>query len=99
MLTKRFFKTKNEAEVTFSFSHPKAKKVELVGDFTDWQPQSMKFVKKDSVFKLKHRLETDKQFHFRYLVDGQIWDNDHQADDYVPNGFGEDNSVVSTMRG
>ncbi|GEK09572.1 isoamylase early set domain-containing protein [Pseudoalteromonas sp. McH1-7] len=98
MLTKRFFKTKDEAEVTFSFSHPQAKTVALVGDFNGWQPEPMKFVKKECAFKLKHRLPTDKDYHFRYLIDGEVWDNDHQADDYVPNGFGEDNSVVSTCR-
>ncbi|WP_440056501.1 isoamylase early set domain-containing protein (plasmid) [Pseudoalteromonas sp. T1lg65] len=98
MLTKRFFKTKDEAEVTFSFEHPEATKVELVGDFTDWRPVEMKFVKKDRVFKSKHRLPADNRFHFRYLIDGQYWDNDAKADGYVPNGFGEDNSVVSTLR-
>jgi 1,4-alpha-glucan branching enzyme len=98
MLTKRFFKTKDEAEVTFEFSHPDAKKVELVAEFTDWQPLTMKFVKKDNAFKLKHRLPVDKQYHFKYLIDGEQWDNDHHADAYVANGFGTENSVVDTQR-
>ncbi|BBN83278.1 1,4-alpha-glucan-branching protein [Pseudoalteromonas sp. A25] len=98
MLTKRFFKTKDEAEVTFEFSHPQAKKVELVGEFTDWKPLAMKFVKKDKAFKLKQRLPVDKQYHFKYLIDGKQWDNDTQADAYVPNSFGTDNSIVNTQR-
>ncbi|WP_105169601.1 isoamylase early set domain-containing protein [Pseudoalteromonas sp. T1lg23B] len=98
MLTKRFFKTKDEAEVTFEFSHPQAKKVELVAEFTDWQPLAMKFVKKDGAFKLKQRLPVDKQYHFKYLIDGSKWDNDHHADAYVPNSFGTENSVVNTQR-
>lgn len=98
MLTKRFYKTKNEAEVTFSFSHPQAKKVELLAEFTDWQPLEMKFVKKDKHFKLKHKLPTGKNFHFKYLINGELWDNDHNADDYQKNNFGTDNSIVSTYR-
>ncbi|MCQ8878421.1 isoamylase early set domain-containing protein [Pseudoalteromonas shioyasakiensis] len=98
MLSKRFFKTKDEAEVTFEFSHPEAEKVQLVAEFTDWQPVAMKFNKKERCFKIKQRLPNDKQFHFRYLVNDSIWDNDHQADDYVPNSFGSENSIVNTQR-
>ncbi|CAH9062363.1 hypothetical protein PSECIP111951_03674 [Pseudoalteromonas holothuriae] len=98
MLTKRFFKTKEEAEVTFEFVHPNAQKVELVAEFTDWKPMAMKFVKKDKAFKLKKRLPVDKQYHFKYLIDGKLWDNDNQADAYVPNNFGTENSIVNTQR-
>ncbi|ALU45562.1 MULTISPECIES: isoamylase early set domain-containing protein [Pseudoalteromonas] len=98
MLTKRFFKTKNEAEVTFEITHPEAIKVELVAEFNDWQPLTMKFNKKDKRFKLKHRLPTGQEYHFRYLINGEHWDNDDQADGYVPNGFGTQNSVVDTHK-
>jgi len=30
------------------------------------------------------------------LIDDERWENDWAADDYVPNGFGGDNSVVRT---
>jgi len=50
MLNKRFFKTKDEAEVTFEFSHPEAEQVCLLGEFTDWQPVPMKLNKKQGVF-------------------------------------------------
>ncbi|ESP94435.1 MULTISPECIES: isoamylase early set domain-containing protein [Pseudoalteromonas] len=98
MLTKRFFKTKNEAEITFEFSHPEAKKVELVAEFNDWQPISMRFNKKEKRFKLKHRLPTDRKYHFRYLIDGNLWDNDNSADGYAANGFGSENSIVDTQK-
>ncbi|WP_338364557.1 isoamylase early set domain-containing protein [uncultured Pseudoalteromonas sp.] len=98
MLNKRFFKTKNEAEVTFEFTHPDAQQVSLLGEFTDWQPVPMKLNKKEGVFKCKQRLPVDQQFHFRYLINGNIWDNDHQADDYLPNSFGTENSIVDTQR-
>jgi 1,4-alpha-glucan branching enzyme len=98
MLTKRFFKTKDEAEVTFEHPVPSAEKVELVAEFNDWQPVTMKFSKKDNLFRCKLRLPVDKQFHFRYLVDGKDWHNDHQADSYVANEFGTENSLVDTAR-
>ena len=98
MLNKRFFKTKNETEVTFAFTHPDAEDVQLVAEFTNWQPLAMKFNKKEQAFKLKTRLPVDQQFHFRYLINGDTWDNDHHADAYVANSFGSENSVVNTQR-
>ena len=98
MLSKRFFKTKDEAEVTFEFQHPQADHVQLVAEFTDWQPVAMKFNKKEQCFKLKQRLPNDQQFHFRYLVNGTIWDNDQHADGYIANSFGTENSIVNTQR-
>lgn len=98
MLHKRFFKTKDEAEVTFEFFHPDAQEVCLFGDFNDWQPKPMKFNKKQGVFTFKQRLPLDQEFHFRYLINGDLWDNDHQADNYVANDFGTENSVVNTQR-
>ena len=96
MLTKKFFKTKKETDVTFEFNISQATKVQLVAEFNDWQPVDMKYSKKDQVYRAKVRLPKDKQFHFRYLIDNEIWENDHQADAYIANGFGSDNSIVDT---
>lgn len=98
MLTKKFFKTKEEAEVTFEHHFPQAEKVELVAEFNDWQPLTMKFSKKENLFRCKLRLPVDKQFHFKYLVNGDEWHNDHHADAYVANEFGTENSLVITAR-
>ncbi|MEL0635042.1 isoamylase early set domain-containing protein, partial [Pseudoalteromonas carrageenovora] len=76
---------KDEAEVTFEISHPEAEQVSLLGEFTDCQPVPMKLNKKQGVFKIKQRLAIVKQFHFRYLIHGDIWDNDHEADGYMAN--------------
>jgi hypothetical protein len=35
-----------------------------------------------------------QQCRFRYLLDGERWENDWTADAYVPNSFGSDDSVV-----
>ncbi len=96
MLTKKYFKTKPEAEVTFEFSRDDVNSVQLLGEFNDWQPVEMKLNKKTNAFKAKMRLPVGETFHFRYLLDGKEWENDYQADQYLPNVFGTENSVVHT---
>ena len=96
MLTKKFFKTKDEAEVTFEFSRSDVLAAVLVADFNDWQAVEMKFNKKTKSFKTKVRLPKGEVFHFRYLLNGTEWENDYKADQYLPNEFGSENSVVIT---
>lgn len=99
MINKRFFKTKQEVEVTFEVDAADASsKVAIVADFLDWQPEPMKKVAKSNRFKFKTRLPKDAEFQFRYLFDDQKWVNDPQADQYIANGFGEDNCLVSTYQ-
>jgi 1,4-alpha-glucan branching enzyme len=96
MLTKKFFKTKNEAEVSFEFERADVTSVALVGDFNDWQAIEMKFNKKTKKFKTKVRLPKGGIFHFRYFLNDTEWENDYNADQYLPNEFGSENSVVIT---
>ena len=96
MLTKKFFKTNNEAEVTFEFNRSDVNAASLVGDFNGWQAIEMKFNKKSKSFKTKIRLPKGECFHFRYLLNNTEWENDYQADQYVANEFGSENSVVLT---
>lgn len=96
MLTKKFFKTKNEAEVTFEFNRSDVTTASLVADFNGWQAIEMKFNKKSKSFKTKIRLPKGERFHFRYLLNNTEWENDYQADQYLANEFGTENSVVLT---
>jgi 1,4-alpha-glucan branching enzyme len=97
MLTKKFFKTKDETEVTFELNRSDLTSAELVADFNDWQAVEMKFNKKTQSFKTKVRLPKNSAFHFRYLLNKTEWENDDKADQYLPNEFGTDNSVVNTI--
>ena len=45
-------------------------------------------------FKATVELPVDQRFQFRYLVNNSFWHNDWEADQYVPNPFSGDNSVV-----
>ena len=50
---------------------------------------------KNGSFKVTIDLETEQEYQFKYLVDGEKWVNDEMADKYVSNGIGhEENSVV-----
>jgi len=97
MIEKKFFKTKDEVDVTFVYQNDDAQEVLVVGDFNDWEPTPMTRAQKaGSPFRLKVRLPKDGEFQFRYRVDGQSWVNDDGADAYWPNEYGETNSVVNT---
>lgn len=100
MIKKQFLKSKPVCKVTFSIGPEgadQAENVELVGEFSDWtkSPISMKKLK-NGTFKTTIDLETGKDYQFRYVIDGAKWENDWEADSYVPNNVTYDeNSVVS----
>lgn len=96
MLIKKYFKTKNECEVSFEFEDEAAETVSLVSEANNWEPQEMPKRKKDGIFTTKMRLPSGGRYQFRYLVNGQTWANDAAADDYVANEYGSKNSVVIT---
>ena len=99
MIKKQFLKTKPVCKATFTLpveAAPAAKKVEIVGDFNNWNPQKgIKMTKqKNGIFKAIVELEAGKEYQFRYLIDGRTWENDWEADGYVANQFGTEDSVV-----
>lgn len=97
-IKKECFKSKPTCKVTFRL--PKdmaqnAKKVFVSGDFNEWKHNSTPMKKlKNGEFKVEVNLQKNKEYQFRYLVDGKTWVNEPEADKYVPNGYGEENSVV-----
>lgn len=102
MIKKQFLKTKPVCKATFTLpveAAPAAKKVEIVGDFNNWDTKKgIKMTKqKNGLFKAIVELEAGKEYQFRYLIDGETWENDWEADAYAPTPYGEDNSVVSAQ--
>jgi hypothetical protein len=96
MIKKRFFKTKDEVEVTFEYAETKGvDSVSLVSEHNNWQPVDMPQLKRGA-FQVKERLPKNGRFQFRYLVNGEGWVNDEAADDYVANEHGSQNGVVDT---
>jgi 1,4-alpha-glucan branching enzyme len=96
-LAKRFFKTKDEVEITFQVDRPDVASVDLVADAFGWEPMAMKRADRGKgPFRLRVRLPKDEAVQFRYIFDRAVWENDEAADAYWPNDCGSDNSVVLT---
>ncbi len=75
-----------------------ATKIYLVGEFNSWNETANPMKKgPDGSFSLKKELETNKEYQFRYCLDGKTWINDWKADKYVRSELAnDDNSVVDT---
>lgn len=101
MFKKRYLKS---GEVKADFTLPEeiaanAETVCLVGDFNNWDEAANPMQKlKSGTFKASLNLEPNREYQFRYLVNGKQWHNDWDADKYVSNPFSGDNSVISTYR-
>lgn len=96
MLKKHYYKGGKTCRVWFYLpADVDAQDVNLVGDFNDWDKAAMPMKqKKDGTFYTAITLETGKDYQFRYLVNHQEWENDWDADAYVQNDLGTENSVV-----
>jgi hypothetical protein len=69
--------------------------VALCGDFNDWSAGSIAlYCGSDGAWQVTLPLEPGQSYRFRYLLDGERWENAWQADWYEPNPFGSTNSVV-----
>lgn len=74
---------------------PKAREVTIVGDFNNWDKEATLLKKlENGDFTITLDLDPGKEYHFRYLIDGKIWENDWRADKYVKNPYGVEDSVV-----
>jgi len=97
-LKKLYLKTKEFCKVTFRLpkeAAPDATQVTLVGDFNQWNTQETPMQKmKNGDFKVTLELARDQEYKFRYLIDNRTWENDWQADRYIPNCYGSEDSIV-----
>ena len=97
-LKKQFLKSRSVCKVTFRLpreivSH--ANSVALVGDFNGWSEGACWMNKlKSGEYTCLLELAKGRSYQFRYLIDGKKWINDPEADDYVKNAFGSQNSVA-----
>lgn len=100
MLTKRFQSEGPVCKVDFTLpadiaAH--AQTAHLVGDFNAWDETATPMKKlKGPKFKVTLELAVNRDYAFRYLVNGVEWHNDPEADHFVAHPFGGTNSVIST---
>lgn len=99
-LKKQFSKSKTVCKVTFTVDAELitgAKEVAVLGQFNNWDPSEDTMRKlKDGSFTKTIELEAGQEYQFRYLVDGERWINEPQADKFLHSGVAaEENSVVA----
>ncbi len=96
---KRYLKSKPVGKVTFKLSREatrSAKVVHIVGEFNGWDPEATPMTRlKNGDYSVTLDLETGREYHYRFLIDGQAWENDWEAERYAPSPYGGvENSVV-----
>ena len=96
MLKKNYTKTGRRCRVTFKYpNEEQAETAVLAGDFNQWSTEANPMKKlKDGSFSVTITLTAGQSYGYRYVLDNTTWVNDPEADRYVANEFGEENSVV-----
>jgi 1,4-alpha-glucan branching enzyme len=100
MSLKKQFLANEICRVTFKYPKEAAKdavSVHLVGEFNDWDIQANPMKRlRNGDFSLTLNLKSGREYQFRYFIDCLQWDNDWDADAYVPSPIGGAyNSVVA----
>ena len=85
-------------EVTFELPPTvDGREVAIVGEFNEWSTDANRVTRDEQgCFRATLVLPAGQRYRFRYLIDGERWENDWRADDYWPNQFGGDDSVLFT---
>jgi len=86
--------TQSHDAVMFVTLYPRAKAVQIAGDFNNWQPQlnPMERVGESGVWQTKIALP-EGHYRYRYVVDGQ-WQQDPYNEKTELNPYGEYNSIL-----
>ncbi|MGN0902648.1 MAG: hypothetical protein ACI4M9_05120 [Succinivibrio sp.] len=104
-VSKKFTKT-NKVTVTFTVKKDAAQgasEIDLLCEHNGWQPVALK-PQKTGIFKGSISVPCEEQptyqYRFKYTFeDGTVkYDNDWDAERYVPNPFGGENSVFSVVK-
>ena len=87
---------KGKASVTFTVDpRAGARTAAVCGEWNGWSAGAdVMHRDAEGGFSVTVGLDAGRAYRFRYLLDGQRWDNDWAADAYVGNDFGGDDSVV-----
>jgi 1,4-alpha-glucan branching enzyme len=99
MLKKKPVSKNATCEVTFILStRLDANSVAVVGDFNSWDANDglQMHKNKEGHWEATITLEAEREFQYRYLIDGNDWLNDEEADKFEAHPYGGQNSVVVT---
>ena len=96
MIRKNVTRTGVVTRVTFKYPNEEgAKSAAVAGEFNNWSVEEhpMKQLK-DGSFSATISLKTGASYKFRYVLDDKNWVNDPDADTYIANDYGSNDSVV-----
>jgi 1,4-alpha-glucan branching enzyme len=93
---KTYGKTTKTCRVTFELpAEVSAQTASVCGDFNDWSPTDHPMVRrKDGRFSVTISLPVDQSYRYRFLLDGVRWENDWDAEMYVTNSYGTEDSLI-----
>lgn len=97
MPKKNYTKTGRSCRVTFYLpAEVGAETASLCGEFNDWDPSLHPMGrKKDGTFYTSLYLDAGNSYRYRFLLDGARWENDWEAESYVVNEHGTEDSVIT----
>jgi 1,4-alpha-glucan branching enzyme len=98
-IKKQYLKSKPKCKVTFRLPSEvakDAKTVTIVGELNNWSKDATPMKQlKNGAYETTLELNTGREYQYRYLIDQKRWENDWDADKYVPSCFGGcENSVI-----
>ena len=95
MIEKKFTPKRTICKVTFTVPADWAEKeIAVVGDFNEWDVKANKMARKNGGWETEIRFTPETETKFRYFIDGKRWANDDNADGYLPNAYGTEDSVL-----
>ena len=88
-------KNGSSAKVTFELKEVEAHAVHVAGDFNGWSTSETPLAKrKDGRFSATVTLPAGKEYRYRYVLDGERWTTDADADRTEPNDHGSEDGVL-----
>jgi 1,4-alpha-glucan branching enzyme len=96
MIRKAYAKDGNWCRVTFELPPGTgAQAASLCGEFNGWDKTTHAMKRrKDGSFVITVPFKPGNQYRFRYVLDGERWENDPTADGSVANPFGSEDSLL-----
>ncbi len=93
-LKKSYSKSNDKCKVTFTCPANDAESVTVAGDFNDWDTHATPMKKGKNGFSATLELEPGREYQYRYFVNGSRWENDNEADNYVPSPYYDSHNCV-----
>ena len=96
MVKKTPIQGSDKVSVTFEVTpEHAARSVCVAGDFNDWDSRALPMKqRKDGTWAATIRLPKARTYQYRFVVNGDQWISDDQADAQAPNVHGSHNSVL-----